>query len=133
MDGRVLPPTGPSAAQSGRAIAFDREANLAARKAGQVTKPTHRMVGLRSPSALFVLREAEGFDDELFLGEPGPPLSPLPEDSVLDAVLAEEGGAATVEALRARAGELLGGEVERSSVELSAEEKARLEALGYLD
>ncbi|MBK9645423.1 MAG: sulfatase [Deltaproteobacteria bacterium] len=133
MDGRVLPPTGPSAAQSARAIAFDREANLAARKAGQVTKPTHRMVGLRSPSALFVLREAEGFDDELFLGEPGPPLSPLPEDSVLDAVLAEEGGAATVEALRARAEVLLGGDVARSSAELSPEEKARLEALGYLD
>lgn len=133
MDGRVLPPTGPASAQSARAIAFDREANLAARKAGQLSKPTHRMVGLRSPSALFVLREAKGFDDELYLGEPGPPLSPLPEVSALDALLAEPDGAATVEALRARAELLLGGDVERSAVELSAEEKARLEALGYLD
>ena len=88
---------------------------------------------LRSRSALFVMREAEGFDEYLFLSEPGPPSSPLPEDSVLDAVLAEEGGAATVEALRARAEVLLGGDVERSSAELSPEEKARLEALGYLD
>jgi arylsulfatase A-like enzyme len=133
MDGRVLPPTGASAAQSARAIAFDREANLAARKAGQLSKPTHRMVGLRSPSALFVLREAEGFDDELYLGEPGPPLSPLPEVSSLDAMLAEPSGLATVETLRARAEALLGGDVARSSVELSPEEKARLEALGYLD
>lgn len=133
VDGRVLPPTGPAQAQSARAIAFDREANLAARQAGLQTRPTHRMVGLRSPSALFVLREAEGFDDELYRGEPGPPLSPLPEISVLDGVLAEPGGAATVDALRARAEALLSGEVDRSAVELSPEEKARLEALGYLD
>ncbi|MCK6521914.1 sulfatase [Myxococcota bacterium] len=133
MDGRVLPPTGPSEAQSARSIAFDREANLTARQAGQITRPTHRMVGLRSPSALFVLREAEGYEDELFRGEPGPPLSPLPEVSVLEDVLKEEGGAQTVEALRARAEALLGGDVDRSAVELSAEEKAKLEALGYLD
>ena len=121
-DGHDLREHGRSLARS---LCYDREANLAARAADPGQRPTFRMAGLRSESSLFVRREAEGFADAFYLAPAGEGFRYTSEEDVS----AEVDTAPLAELARP----LLEGDAARSSVELSPEERARLEALGYLE
>ena len=107
---------------------FDRATNLAERAAGRITQPKYRLAGLRSEKARFTRREFDS-RDEYFqlesdfsgLNDAYPAMSQVPDGTALFPVL------------DARADAMFSGDTNRSAVELSAEERARLEALGYLD
>jgi arylsulfatase A-like enzyme len=115
MTGRsALVPVGRSVA---RALCFDREANVLDRRAGRIDAPRWRMAGATSGATHAVLRERSG--EESF--EACADTSESPTDAerralgaVLRSMLAEEASAHS------------------SAAELPAEERARLEALGYL-
>jgi arylsulfatase A-like enzyme len=112
-----------------RGLAFDREANLAARQAGKIDKPTYRMAFMRSKDMLYIHREAEDFADTLYA------LDDLEEDRL--AVVREDPfGTKITDFLREQAEGLIqeGVEgVEQSNVPLTPGAQARLKALGYID
>lgn len=112
-----------------RSMCFDREANLAAREAGEIDKPKFRMVGLRGPSTRYVQRET-GREPEFFdLSSDPKGLVDLYPQKQWDPL-----GAELLGILAKNAGVVLGSNAtERSTAEVSDEERARLEALGYLD
>jgi len=118
-DGHSLVDHGRSVARS---LCYDREANLAARAKDPGQRPTLRMAGLRSETSLFVRRESEDFDDALYLVEDGPHATEVDVSADVDT-------APLVELVRP----LLEGDADRSAVELSDAERARLEALGYMN
>lgn len=112
-----------------RSMCFDREANLAARQAGEIDKPKYRMVSLRGPNTRYVHRET-GRDPEFFdlttdpkgLVDLYPEKQWQPMSSELLGILSRNATA------------LLGSDAtDRSAAEVSEEERQRLEALGYLD
>jgi hypothetical protein len=110
-------------------MGFDRAANLAARKAGTIDEPTHRMVFLRSKDMLYIHRDAEGVSDELYA------LDAL-EENRLALVREDEMGVKITDVLREQAEGLLQDGiqgVEQSNVPLSPAARARLKALGYID
>jgi arylsulfatase len=108
-----------SARTEARMLAYDRPANLQARELDPTQRPTFRVVGLRSDRSLFLHREAPGWDDALYVADCADcPLVVTTEPAPL--VLVD------------RAGRLLTGDAARSAVEMSEEERLRLEALGYL-
>jgi arylsulfatase A-like enzyme len=112
-----------------RGMGFDRAANLAARKAGTIDEPTHRMVFLRSKDMLYIHRDAEGVSDELYA------LDAL-EENRLALVREDEMGVKITDVLREQAEGLLQDGiqgVEQSNVPLSPAARARLKALGYID
>jgi arylsulfatase A-like enzyme len=112
-----------------RGMAFDRAANLAARKAGEIDKPTHRMVFLRSKDMLYIHREAEGAADELYA------LDAL-EENRLSLVREDEMGVRITDVLRGQAEGLMKDGlqgVEQSNTPLSPAARARLKALGYIE
>ncbi|MCB9743432.1 MAG: sulfatase [Alphaproteobacteria bacterium] len=134
LDGRAL--LRPADGGVARSMVFDREANLAGRAAGELQRPTWRMVGLRSAESLYVRREAEGYPDALYMAEEGTGYRKMSEVDVMSEFVGEPGWGLVLGALREMADGLLEagqGGVERSGVELSEEERARLEALGYLE
>lgn len=117
----------------GRAIAhamcFDRPANQAARAAGTITGPKYRVASLRGPQSRYVQREVDGTATYFDLAA-----DPLGRVDVAAAIGATSTGAELLSLLRGQADGLLSGaSTDRSAVELSAEERARLEALGYMD
>lgn len=108
-----------AARSEARMLAYDRPANLAARALDPTQRPTFRMVGLRSDRSLFLHREAPDWDDALYVADcAGCPLVQTSDPAPV--VLVD------------RAGRLLTGDAARSAVEMSDEERMRLEALGYL-
>jgi len=112
-----------------RSMCFDREANVAARAQDPTFKPKWRMAGIRGPKTRYIQRETgrgpQFFDlssDPLGLVDVYAGTASTPEGAQLFAHLSEQATAV-----------LSGNATERSAVELSDEERARLEALGYLD
>ncbi len=109
-------------------MCFDRDTNLAERKAGRITAPKWRLAGLRSGAGRWVQRE---FDDRGELFELAN--DPAGVNDRAGDWTADPEKAAALDSLRGQTDELLRGDTTRSAVELSDEERARLEALGYLD
>lgn len=122
LDGRDLLSGGRSSA---RGLAYDRPANLEARAADPTLRPSFRVVSLRSSESRFVHREAPGFADELYLSPEGEGYRPHDE---VDVAAHHELGP-----LQDQAEALLSGDAQRSMVELSEDERLRLEALGYME
>jgi arylsulfatase A-like enzyme len=116
----------------GRAVAhamcFDRPANLAERAAGRITGPKYRVVGLRGPSSRYVQREIDGSAAMFDLTA-----DPLGVRDVTSSLAGTAAGGELLGILRRQAESLLESEATgRSAVEVSPEERARLEALGYM-
>ena len=112
-----------------RGLCFDREANLEAKAAGEIERPTHRMSSIRTADMLYIHRESEAHGDELYA------LDAL-EENRLGLVQEDEFGQRITDFLREQSvGLLSDGEegIERSTVPLSPAAKARLRALGYID
>jgi arylsulfatase A-like enzyme len=131
MTGQSAVPTLTGAA--GRDIAhsfcFDRAANVEARAAGTITGPKWRMAGLRGPTSRYVQREIDGTAAWFDLAA-----DPAGETDSAAAIAATPAGTELLGILRGRADALFSGQATvRSAVELSPEERARLEALGYLE
>jgi len=119
--------------RDGRAIAhamcFDRPANQAARAKGEITGPKYRVAGLRGPGSRYVEREVDGSATFFDLAA-----DPLGATDVSAAARATPEGVELLGLLSAQAKGLFAGDAtERSGVEVSAEERARLEALGYME
>lgn len=117
----------PAISTPARSMCYDREANRAARASGTIDDPTFRMVTLRDPARRYVFRESEktewAFD---LLADPR---------GITDAratFQAGEDGQAWLHERRGLA-EILLGRTIPSRADLSAEDKERLGALGYLD
>lgn len=110
-----------------RSIAFDREANLEARRAGEITRPTWRMVALRGPSSRYVYRDDPDRGGAAFydLSAPAGETAEAPLDQELAGLLR----AAARETLDRMSAE----DMARSATELDDETRKRLEQLGYLD
>lgn len=112
-----------------RGLCFDREANLQAKAAGEIERPTYRMSSIRTADMLYVHRESDAYGDELYA------LDAL-EENRLGLVQEDEFGQRITEFLQEQSEGLLsdGKEgIERSTVPLSPAAKARLRALGYID
>ncbi|MCP4806599.1 MAG: sulfatase [Proteobacteria bacterium] len=122
LDGQSLRGTPRSVVRS---LCYDRDANMAIRSGEIGSRPTARMAGLRSDDALFVRREHESFADAFYRAPEGEGFRLVTEEDVS----AGEDLAVLVQ----HADELLSGDAERSAVELTDAERARLEALGYLE
>ena len=125
--------TGKSALSGNRPIAhsmcFDRQANIEGRKNGTLTGPKWRMAGLRGPKSRYVAREIDGTSSYYELGS-----DPSGVTDASETVGGTPEGAELLGLLRGQAQALFAGDAtSRSAVEVSPEERARLEALGYLE
>lgn len=110
-------------------MCFDRRANLQERAAGRITAPRYRMVGVRGPTSRYVHQELAGTAQYFDLTA-----DPLGVQDTLPAMLQISQGEMLARMLDDQARLLLGDQAtQRSAVELSDEERARLEALGYLE
>ncbi len=112
-----------------RSMCFDREANVAARKEDPSFQPKWKMAAVRGPSTRYVTREIgrgpEFFDlttDVLGVTDVYATVAATPEGAQLFAHLEEQAKSV-----------LSGDAAARSAVDVGDEERARLEALGYLD
>ena len=117
---------------SARAIAFDRPANRAARKAGEISQPTYRLVALRSNDWLFVRHDAPNAEDELYDLNVDPGQT---KNVIADARNTPE-QAAVLADLTLEADHVLtmgASGVQRSNADLSAEQTEKLKALGYIE
>jgi len=110
-----------------RAIAFDRAANLAGRKAGTITRPTWRMVALRGPDTRYVLSDAQEGGGASYYD-----LRVDPSETV-EQPLERELGLLLRDQAQALLAEMSSEDVARSAAELDEETRKRLEQLGYLD
>ena len=126
VDGQSLEPLfrGLGGRSNTRGVCYDRRANVAAREAGALVRPTLRMASLRTSESLYVHRESVDHLDEMYLNS-------APEEDVwffdvegVTSILAEQ-ASTLLDDSRDSAG--------RSSVELSPTERSRLEALGYME
>ncbi len=110
-------------------MCFDRQANLQERAAGRISAPRYRMVGIRGPTSRYVLQELSGEAQYFDLN-----VDPLGVQDTLAGMSQSSQGEMLVSLLDEQARVLLGDQAtQRSAVELSDEERARLEALGYLE
>ena len=107
-----------------RSLCYDRVANVQLRSKEIGARPTMRMAGLRSANSLFVRREHADIADAFYRGE-GDGFQLVSE---VDVASEHDLGPLVEQADR-----LLSGDASRSATELSAAERARLEALGYLE
>ena len=123
-DGFVDPAFSPRT--EARAMSFDRQANLAARRSGEITAPVYRMMALRKPrNYLFVHRDAEGYSDELYDLQNGSDLDGTVDNPGLSRSLADSAN----DLLRQMTQEAL----DRSSEEPDAATQDALRALGYIE
>lgn len=112
-----------------RSMCFDREANVAARAQDPSFKPKWRMAGIRGPKSRWVQRET-GRGPEFF----DLTTDPAGLTDIYAATAATPEGTQLFAHLKAQAdGVLSGNATERSAADVGDEERARLEALGYLD
>ncbi|MSQ00591.1 MAG: hypothetical protein EXR71_01700 [Myxococcales bacterium] len=114
--------------ETAAALCFDRATNLVERQAGRISQPQWRLAGLRTGAARWVQREfdarGEGFDLKN---------DPRGTTDVAGAWEADAERIAEVDRLRVESQRLLQSDSSRSATPLSNEERARLEALGYLE
>ncbi len=131
MTGRSVVTT--LAGGAGRTIAhslcFDRVANQAGRAAGTLTGPKYRLAGLRGPASRYVRREVDASSEYFDLAA-----EPTGVTDVTLVTSASAEGSELLSLLRGQADSLFSGTAtQRSAAELSEEERARLEALGYME
>jgi hypothetical protein len=111
-------------------MCFDREANVAARAQGLIEKPKYRMAGVRGATSRYVLRETGGTLEEYY----DLAADPKGVNEVSSAFLQTTNGYATLELFKEKAnGVLQSTATERSAGDVGEAERARLQALGYLD
>jgi arylsulfatase A-like enzyme len=109
-----------------RAMCFDREANLKARKRGEITAPVYRMVALRGPTTRYIYREAAGYGEVLYdLASEAGETRPVEADSAVMDVLRRQATAILQD--------MSTSDVARSSSEIDPETRAKLEMLGYIE
>ncbi|MFT5679765.1 MAG: arylsulfatase A-like enzyme [Myxococcota bacterium] len=109
-----------------RAMSFDRQANLEARRAGEITAPIYRMMALRKPgNYLFVRRDAPGYDDALYDLSSGTEFDPPVDNPGLSRALAESAS----DHLKTMTQEAL----DRSGAEPDEATQDALRALGYIE
>lgn len=109
-----------------RAMSFDRQANLEARRAGEITAPVYRMMTLRKPgSYLFVRRDAPGYDDALYDLAAGTEFEPPVDNPGLSRALSES----ATSYLKTMTQESL----DRSGAEPDEATQDALRALGYVE
>lgn len=111
-----------------RSLCFDREANVAGRASGAITKPKWRMVGLRGPNSRYVQRETGSGPEYFDLNA-----DPTGEKNIAANVGCTPHGVELLTILDANARALFASQAtERSAAEVGEDERKRLEALGYL-
>ncbi len=124
--------TGVDAIDTARAAApsmcFDRDTNLAERKAGRITQPKWRLAADRTEAGRFVEREIDHRHEAFDLA-----LDPLGLQDVNAAWAADPARAEALAAQGKRTASLLERDTSRSAVELSDDETEKLRALGYLE
>jgi len=112
----------------GASMTFDRAANQAEREAGRITQPRYRMASLRGLSSRWVHAELGGKGEYFELAS-----DPRGERDVAPATLAAPEGGQLLDLLRRQTEGLFEGDTSRSAAELSPEDRAMLEQLGYLE
>ncbi len=112
----------------GASMTFDRAANQAEREAGRITQPKYRMASIRGLSSRWVHAELSGTGEYFELAT-----DPRGEHDVAPATLGTAEGAQLLGLLRGESEGLFRGDTSRSAAELSAEDRAMLEQLGYLE
>ncbi|RME28455.1 MAG: hypothetical protein D6798_02375, partial [Deltaproteobacteria bacterium] len=128
VTGRSLMPAidrGDSHRPFSRGMCFDRPVNQQLRREGVITRPTYRLVALRTPDHRFVDHEHESLGNEHwaitvdgpFHTETRAPIS-IPEENALETITAEL---------------LASGDVGRSQAQQSADAIRKLQALGYME
>lgn len=124
--------TGVNALTGNRTIAssmcFDRDTNLAERKAGRITQPKWRLGAIRSESARWVHREIDGRGEFFDLT-----VDPSGVADIAATWALHPEGAAQLQTLRETTSVLFLADTSHSGQVPSAEERAKLEALGYLE
>jgi hypothetical protein len=111
-----------------RSLCFDREANVAGRASGAITKPKWRMAGLRGPNSRYVQRETGSGPEYFDLSA-----DPTGEKNIVANVGCTPHGAELLHILDGNARALFASQAtERSAAEVGEDERKRLEALGYL-
>jgi arylsulfatase A-like enzyme len=120
----------PGGRATARSMCFDRDANKAERAAGRIDKPRFRMVGVRSTDARYMLRELDGAAQYFDLAS-----DPLGLVDVRTAVSGDPARASGLQTLEAHARGVLESDATSRSgaAELSDSERAKLEALGYIE
>ncbi len=112
-----------------RSLCFDREANVAGRDRGEITKPKWRMAGLRGAHSRYVQRET-GRGPEYF----DIAAEPTGVTDVYPRVACSPEGKQLLEILDSNAKALFASDAtERSAADVGDAERKKLEALGYLD
>jgi arylsulfatase len=117
--------------QLARSLCFDREANVAGRESGAIDKPKWKMAGIRDRTGRYVERETGGVAEYFDLSA-----DPRGVTDVINLFQQTPDGAALLKLYEKVAKEqVLAGDAaaRTSNVELSEEERKKLEALGYLD
>lgn len=111
-----------------RSLCFDREANVAGRASGAITKPKWRMAGLRGPNSRYVQRETGRGPEYFDLSA-----DPSGERDIAANVGCSPHGVELLNILDGNARALFASQAsERSAGEVGEDERKRLEALGYL-
>ncbi len=108
------------------AMCFDRETNLAERKAGRITAPKWRLASFRTEGERWQSEEISRDQDSFNLVTDPLGLTPIIPN------LDDPAFVAKAALMRDLAEALFAGDSARSTGTLSAEERAKLEALGYL-
>ncbi len=114
--------------ETAAAMCFDRASNLVERKAGRISLPTWRLAGLRTSRVRWVQREIDGRGEGFEFGS-----DPSGTADVAGLWEADSDWAVELARLRAQSEQLLESDSSRSAAPVSDEERARLEALGYLE
>ena len=109
-------------------MTFDRAANQAERAAGRITAPVYRVASLRGLSTRWTHRELSDEGRYFDLA-----VDPRGVSDVAVEVATPADGASLLSLLRASTRGLFEGDTSRSAAELSPEDRAMLEQLGYLE
>lgn len=108
-----------------RSLAFDRPANLAARKSGKITKPTYLVASLRGPNSRYLLHDIDGRAEYYDLSTDPGELYDIQPDAELAGMLRQQ-ARALMDALSSDA-------KARTTQEVDEEMKKKLQALGYME
>jgi arylsulfatase A-like enzyme len=125
MTGRSAAPAlvGEAGRSVARSLCYDRAANRAEREAGRIDKPRYRMAGLRAAASRYVQHELDGSSAFYVLDQDPSGLRDQSSAQSADAM----------NALRELASGLFAARTDRSAVDLSAQDRERLEKLGYME
>ena len=109
-------------------MCFDRETNLVERKAGRITAPRWRLASFRGETERWGVQEFSSAQEHYDLAADPLGLAPTAGEA-----LADPAHVARAALIRDLATALFAGDTGRSATAISAEERAKLEALGYLE